>query len=75
MQEDRRFNDKNNDKVTGHVGGLVLKFEMMTAGENLKRMTELKMAEIIENSYQSPGKKRRLCPGEKEKSGAARQQD
>ena len=50
MQEGRRFNDMINDKVTGHFGGLVRKFEMMTTGENLKRMTEIRMAEIIENS-------------------------
>ena len=71
IQKDRRFDDMINDKVTGHVGGLVQKFEMMTTGENLKRMTEIRMADIIENSYQSPGKKRRLCPGEQERPGVA----
>ena len=42
MQEDKRFKDMINDKVTGHVGGLVQKFEMMTTGESLKRIAEIR---------------------------------
>ena len=59
-----------NDKVTGKVGGLVQKCEIITPGEKLKRKTGIRMAEIFENSYQTPGKKRRLCPGEQERPGA-----
>ena len=47
MQEERIFNNMVNDKVTGKVGGLVQKFEMMTPGENLKRKTGIRMTEIF----------------------------
>ena len=51
---------------------MVIRFEMMTPGENLnlKRMTEMRMTDIFEMSYQSPGKKRRLCSGEQARPGA-----
>ena len=43
MREEKIFNNMVNVKVTGEVGGLVQKFEMMTPGENLRRMTGIRM--------------------------------
>ena len=55
-----RFIKMNNDKCTGHVRGLILGFEMMGSGDDLKRIKELKFKESIENPYQSQEKRIRL---------------
>ena len=52
----------NNDKCTGHVRGLILGFEMMGSGDDLKKIKELKFKESIKNPYQSPEKRIRF-PG------------
>ena len=55
-----RFIKANNEKCTGHLIGLILGFEMMGSGDDLKRIKELKYKESIENPYQSPDKRIRL---------------
>ena len=52
-----------NDNTIGQVGGLVRKFKaMMTSRDNLKEMSEVRMTEMrFETTYESPGKRRRMC--------------
>ena len=52
--------DNDNDTSTGHVRGLIMGFEMMESGDDLKRINELKFRESLENTYQSPEKQRRV---------------
>ena len=59
QQEDRTFSKMTDDKVTGHVEGLVMGFErMMASGDDLQRIRELRFRESLETSYQSPEKSR-----------------
>ena len=51
----------NVDKVTGHVEGLVMQMErMLTSGDDLNKVREMRFRESLETSYQSPGKRRKL---------------
>ena len=61
QHNDETFSKMTVDKVTGHVEGLVMQMElMMTSGDDLHKIRELKFRESLETSYQSPGKIRRL---------------
>ena len=59
------------DKKTRTVGSIIEMFERMTPAESLrmKEKTGLVIPEIFADSYQSPGKKRILCPSSLGKEG------
>ena len=45
--------DNDNETSTGHVRGLIMGFEMMESGDDLKRINELKFRKSLENIFQS----------------------
>ena len=63
------------DKKTRTVGSIIEMFERMTPAESLrmKEKTGLVIPEIFAETYQSPGKRGRLCPSSlgKARPGAA----